>query len=100
LPKIENLIQSLFYSYFYNDIVNLLGVNPNEVKHIGMAMSKYNPIMTIVGDQDIRLDFDIPRIRKARRIVSFLQTGPARKLIMHSKVLPYAKGIWNFFSKV
>ncbi len=78
----------------------LVGVDPMDVKHIAMASDKYDTKAELVGDNDIQLNFDIPKMGMTEKLGAFLQNSPARKIIMHPKVYPRAKEVRDFLKKL
>lgn len=81
-------------------VCKLIGIDPGDVGHIAMASAQYGTKAEIVGDADIKLKLYIPKIGKTEKLGAFLQRGPARRIIMHPKVHPLARGVRDLLKKI
>ncbi len=78
----------------------LIGINPDDVGHIALAMAEYSTKVAVIGDTNIQLRLDIPRMGKTEKLGIFLQGSPAWKIIMHPKVFPRAKAVKDLLKKL
>jgi len=78
----------------------LMGMRPKEVPHIAFATDKYGTKAEIVGDIDLQLNFDVPKIGITEKLGAYLQSGAAAKIIMHPKIYPRAKSVRDFLKKL